>query len=86
MDIRWWITERCSHEFFEGATEEDINKYVEALRWQTMRQAQPMNVGLLEVQQGGGLMQLRAPVQLESTQEKMQGLLDLLAMIKGPQG
>lgn len=71
--------------FFEGATEEDINKYVEALRRQTMRQAQPMNVGLLGVRQGGGLMQ-PAPVQLESTQEKMQGLLDLLAMIKGPQG
>ena len=26
------------------------------------------------------------PVQLESTEEKMQGLLDLMAMIKGPQG
>lgn len=62
-----------------------INQYIEALQRQTMRQAQPMNVGLLEMQQGGGMIPI-TPVQLESTEEKMQGLLDLMAMIKGPQG
>ena len=62
-----------------------IDRYLKALQRQTMRQAQPMNVGLLEMQRGGGIIPI-TPVQLESTEEKMQGLLDLMAMIKGPQG
>ena len=61
------------------------NPYLKAFQRQTMRQAQPMNVGLLEMQRGGGMIPI-TPVQLESTEEKMQGLLDLMAMIKGPQG
>lgn len=61
------------------------NPYLKALQRQTMRQAQPMNVGLLEMQRGGGMIPI-TPVELESTEEKMQGLLDLMAMIKGPQG
>jgi hypothetical protein len=44
-----------------------------------------MNTGLLNLQVGGGVMPVQEP-ELEGTQEKMQGLLDLLAMIKGPQG
>lgn len=63
----------------------DINQYIAALQRQTMRQAQPMNVGLLEMQRGGGMIPI-TPVELESTERKMQGLLDLMAMIKGPQG
>jgi hypothetical protein len=62
-----------------------IDRYLKALQRQTMRQAQPMNVGLLEMQRGGGMIPI-TPVQLESTEKKMQGLLDLMAMIKGPQG
>ena len=62
-----------------------IDQYLEALQRQTMRQAQPMNVGLLEMQRGGGMIPI-TPVELESTEKKMQGLLDLMAMIKGPQG
>lgn len=62
-----------------------IDQYLKALQRQTMRQAQPMNVGLLEMQRGGGMIPI-TPVELESTEEKMQGLLDLMAMIKGPQG
>lgn len=62
-----------------------ISQYLEAAQRQLMRQAQPMNVGLLEMQRGGGMIPI-TPVELESTEEKMQGLLDLMAMIKGPQG
>lgn len=62
-----------------------IDQYIQALQRQTMRQAQPMNAGLLEVHRGGGMVPT-APVRPESTEEKMQGLLDLMAMIKGPQG
>lgn len=61
------------------------NKYLEALQRQTMRQAQPINVGLLQMLRGGGMIPI-TPVQLESTEEKMQGLLDLMAMMQGPQG
>ena len=62
-----------------------INQYIDALQRQTQRQAQPMNVGLLDMQRGGGMIPI-TPVELESTEKKMQGLLDLMAMIKGPQG
>ena len=62
-----------------------INQYIEALQRQTMGKARLMNVWLLEMKRGGGMIPSR-PVELESTEEKMQGLLDLMAMIKGPQG
>ena len=62
-----------------------INQYLDALQRQTKRQSQPMNVGLLDMQRGGGIIPI-TPVELESTERKMQGLLDLMAMVKGPQG
>jgi uncharacterized short protein YbdD (DUF466 family) len=68
-------------------TEEEKARYDQAMLASGKLQqiAQPMNTGLLNLQTGGGIMPVQEP-ELESTQEKMQGLLDLLAMIKGPQG
>jgi hypothetical protein len=68
-------------------TEEEKERYERAMlgMGQLQQLSQPMNTGLLNLQVGGGVMPVQAP-ELESTQEKMQGLLDLMAMIKGPQG
>lgn len=68
-------------------TEEEKARFDQAMlsAGQLQKVAQPMNTGLLNLQVGGGIMPLQVP-ELESTQEKMQGLLDLLTMIKGPQG
>ena len=67
-------------------TEEEKDRYERAMlgMGQLQQISQPMNTGLLNLQVGGGMIPI-TPVELESTEEKMQGLLDLMAMIKGPQ-